>query len=106
MVENAPGVVMADRVQVVCPCCETKLTVESATGEILAEERPKRNVNRSFDQAMSQVKGSSQRREEAFEKALDRTKRMDDLLEKKFEEARKKADDDPSKKPPSPFDAD
>lgn len=96
---------MTDRVKVVCPCCSTKLVVEAQSGEILSEERPKVDPEKSFESAMSQVKSGSQRREEAFAKAFDRTKRLDDLLEKKFEEARKKAKDEPAK-PINPMDLD
>ena len=96
---------MTDRVKVVCPCCSTKLVVESATGEILAEERPKLDAEKTFEDAMGKVQSGSQRREDAFSKAFDRTQRMDDLLNKKFEEAKKKAKDDKSK-PRSPFDLD
>lgn len=95
---------MVDRVGVVCPCCKTKLVVDSASGEVLAEERPAAPTA-SFEDAFDRVRGGSQRREEAFAKAVDRTKNLDDLLNKKFEEARKKAKDDTSK-PRGPFDAD
>jgi hypothetical protein len=97
---------MADRHELICPCCATKLTVDAATGEILAEERPKMDAKQSFDDAMNQVKGGAKRREDAFEKAFDRTQNLDDLLSKKFEEAKKKADKDKDKKPHRPFDFD
>lgn len=96
---------MADRVETTCPCCGTRLTVDAASGEILAEERPKLDPTKTFDEAMGQVRGGAQRREEAFAKAFDRTQRLDDLLNKKFEEAKKKATQDPSK-PRRPFDLD
>jgi hypothetical protein len=97
---------MADRVDVECPCCGTKLTVDAATGEILAEERPKLDANRTFEDAMTSVRSGAEKREHAFSKAFDRTRKLDDLLDKKFEEARKKAAKDKSKKPRSPFDLD
>jgi hypothetical protein len=96
---------MADRVDVVCPCCRTKLTVETETGEILAEERPKQDMKKTFEDAVSKVRGGAKRREDAFSKAYDKTKKLDDLLEKKFEEAAKKAKKDKSK-PRTPFDFD
>ena len=46
---------MSDRVQVECPCCATRLVVDSASGEILAEERPKMNANKTFEDAISRV---------------------------------------------------
>ncbi len=96
---------MADRVNVLCPCCGTKMIVDVPSGEVLSEERPKVDPTKSFEQAMNTVRSGSQRREEAFSKAFDRTRNLDDLLEKKFEEARKKAKDDPTK-PFNPLDAD
>ena len=96
---------MADRVETVCPCCSTKLVVDADTGEILSEERPKVDTEKSFEKAMSQVKSGSERREKAFSKAFDKTQKLDDLLDKKFEEARKKAKKDKSK-PHRPFDFD
>lgn len=97
---------MADRLDVTCPCCATRLVVDAATGVILAEERPPTDAKKSFEDAMTSVTGGARRREEAFEKAFDRTRQLDDVLEKKFEEARKKAARDKSKKPQNPFDLD
>lgn len=92
---------MASSNTIVCPCCSTKLTIDAATGEILSEERPKADPGASFEQAMQNVRTGSQRREEAFSKAFERTKNLDDLLGKKFEEAKKKAaeDDKPWRNP-------
>ena len=94
---------MKDKVNVECPCCSTKLVVDVATGEILSEERPKVDHQQTFEKAMSQVQSGSQRREDAFTKAFDRTKNLDGLLDKKFAEAQKKASKDKSK-PKNPFD--
>jgi hypothetical protein len=63
-----------------------------------AEARRHENLRRRDGQ-------NSRRRAQAFDKAFDRTKHLDDVLEKKFEEARKKAKKDDSK-PRSPFDLD
>lgn len=97
---------MKDRIQLDCPCCGTKLVVDIATGAILSEERPKNDPSASFEQAMTDVKSGPARREDAFSKAFDRTKNLDDLLQKKFEEARRKAASEPGSKPKSPFDLD
>lgn len=95
---------MADRIDVECPCCSTRLVVDAATGEILSEQRPKKDATKTFEDAMSRVRSGAGRRDEAFSKAFDRTRKLDDLLEKKFEEARKKAKKDPSAGPRNPFD--
>ena len=97
---------MSDRVQVECPCCRTRLTVDVASGEVLAEERPKMDATKTFEDAMTRVNSGASRRNEAFEKAFDRTQKLDDLLEKKFEEARKKTKDEPVERPHNPLDLD
>lgn len=85
-----------DRIDVECPCCSTRLVVDAASGEVLSEDRPKRDTDATFDSAMKSVQSGAQRREQAFSKAFDRTRSLDDVLEKKFEEARKKAAKDES----------
>jgi hypothetical protein len=97
---------MAGKVELSCPCCATRLTVDATTGEILAEERPKLDHDKTFESALSDVRSGSSRRAEMFDKAFDRTRKLDDLLEKKFEEAKKKAEKDPRQKPRGPFDLD
>ena len=95
---------MTSPIHLACPCCGARLTVEPGTGEVLAVD-PGPKVSKSFDAAMGDVQAAPRRREDAFSKAFDRTRRLEDLLEKKFEEARKKASEDPSA-PRNPFDAD
>lgn len=87
---------MTGPLTVECPCCQTKLVLDRETGEILSQERPKVDTEATFEKAMAEVQEGGQKREDAFSKAFQRTKKLDDLLEKKFEEARKKAADDPS----------
>jgi len=91
---------MSDSVQVDCPCCGAKLTVDRSTGDVLASHAP-RPAGRTFEDALGDVRAGGRRREEAFSKAFDKTRRLDDLLEKKFEEAKKKAaeDDSPLRNP-------
>ena len=85
---------MTDPLRLTCPCCSTRLAVDRESGEILSEERPKADPEASFEQAMQAVRTGGQRREDAFSKAFERTKNLDDLLSKKFDEAKRKAADD------------
>ena len=96
---------MSDNLKLACPCCSTRLVVDRETGEILSETRPKRDAEKTFDERFQAVKDGSAEREEAFDRAFDRTQKLDDLLDKKFEEARKKAKDDKSR-PHNPLDFD
>lgn len=92
---------MSEPVDVECPCCGTKLKIDRDSGDVLSEERPRVDLTKTFEKAMSDVQTGGQRREDAFTKAAERTRRLDDVLEKKFEEARKKAakDDTPFRNP-------
>lgn len=96
-----------DRLEIVCPCCETRLVVDGGTGAILSEDRPKRAPEKSFDQALEEVRGMKERADKDFTRAMEQTKREKDLLAKKFDEAMKKAEknkDEPL--PPRPFELD
>lgn len=97
---------MPDRIDVKCPCCDTKLVVDVDSGAILSEERPKITDRTTFDAAVAGVRAGAAKRQRAFEDAFDRTRKQEDVLEKKFEEARKKAAKDPDKKPRNPLDFD
>jgi len=96
---------MSDRLNIVCPCCATQLVVDREHGEILAEKRPEK-TGPDFESMVEKLQKASGEREKAFDQAFDRTRRLEDTLSKKFEEAVKKADELPDEKPQSPFDLD
>ena len=54
---------MADRVKVTCPCCRTRLTVDTATGEILARTRPGKNASRTLEDALKGERDSGGHRD-------------------------------------------
>lgn len=87
-----------------CPCCSTRLTVDGDTGDILHEERPKRS-EMSWDHALQAGKSKQAEAEALFNKGMDRERRADDILEKKFKEALKRADKSETP-PPRIFDLD
>jgi hypothetical protein len=95
---------MSENLRVDCPCCGAKLVVAPQTGDVLTYDGPKAEA-KSFDDAVGDMRSGKARREDAFAKAFDRTRRLEEILDKKFEEARKKADDDPTP-PRSPFEGD
>ncbi len=96
---------MPRSLKVVCPCCDTLLTIDPGTGAILLEERRQKREHQSLDDAMSLVKAQRKEAQEKLARAMDEARHRDEILEKKFQEARKKAaeSDEP---PPRPFDAD
>ena len=95
------------RFEIVCPCCDTRLVVDAATGVILSEERPKKAPLKTFDQAVEEVRGAREKADRDFAARMDQTKHEKDILAKKFEEAMKKAEKNKDEKPPPrPFEFD
>ena len=92
-------------VEVLCPCCETRLLVDAGTGVVLREDR-KKGPRQSFDQALAVERTRRAQSDELFGKALQSERDQRELLDRKFEEAIKKAADEPDVKPPNPFDGD
>lgn len=93
-----------ENIELRCPCCQTKLVIDPNSGEILFEERPKRS-GFSWDEAVEAGKKKQAEAEAMFTKGMDRERHADEILEKKFEEALKRADKS-DKPPPRPFDLD
>ena len=93
-----------DNLDIQCPCCSTKLVVERATGEILHEDRPKK-MEVTWDHAVQASDQKQAAAEAMFAKGMDRERRADEILEKKFKEALKRADKSDTP-PPRIFDLD
>ena len=95
------------RFEITCPCCDTILVVDAATGVILSEERPKKAPVKSFDQALTEVRGAREKADKDFSTRMDNAKHEKEILAKKFEEAMKKAEKNKDEKPPPrPFEFD
>lgn len=90
---------------VVCPCCSTRLTVDRITGSILLEERVKQEGFRSLEEAAHEAKEKQVQAREQLDRAMDEARHRDEIMEKKFKEALKKAEES-DEKPPRPFDLD
>jgi hypothetical protein len=97
---------MADTLNIVCPCCETRLVIDTDTGAILREDRVVKREHGSLDEAFGSVRAKKRDADERLEKAFSDAKHREEILEKKFQEARKKAAESPDVKPPRPFDGD
>ena len=93
-----------DSLHIKCPCCTTKLVVDAATGDILHEERPKK-AEVTWDHALKAGQDKQAEAEAMFNEGMDRERRSDDILSKKFEEALKRADKSDTP-PPRIFDLD
>jgi uncharacterized Zn finger protein (UPF0148 family) len=98
---------MADmsRFTIICPCCETTLTVDAETGALLSHEMKTKTVA-SFDEMVKGLDKQKQMREQIFAQELSSMKSRDRILEEKFQEAMKRAEKDKDKPYRNPMDID
>lgn len=92
-----------------CPECDADLVVDAATGEVLFHKAAKRPPagGKDLDQLMRQMREEKAQAEDLFQREVAALKDRDRLLERKFEEALRRAEEEPDDKPPPrPFDFD
>jgi hypothetical protein len=95
---------MPEALDVTCPCCSALLKVDPETGAVVWLDR-KKEPARDFDQLLDQVHSRRSQLDEKFARSVNATRNQKDILERKFEEAKRRAATDPTR-PPHPFDND
>src|ERR1700744_6201816 len=94
--------------EVACPCCGAMLKVDAETKAVIAHT-PKA-VPKTFEdleEAAGAMKDHDTRKESIFRQSVEAQKHQGDLLEKKFQEALKRAKETPDTgKPLRDFDLD
>jgi len=78
--------------EVTCPCCNAVLKIDAATQAVIAHTaavRPK--TFNDIEEAARAMKEQDNRRDSIFRQSVEAHKHASDLLEKKFQEAVKKA---------------
>jgi len=98
---------MADssRFTIVCPCCESQLTVDAQTGALIAHQEKTKPLA-SFDEMVKGLDKQKQVREQIFAQELSSMKDRDRILEEKFQEAIKRAEKEKDKPYLNPLDLD
>jgi hypothetical protein len=97
------------KLNVRCPDCGTDLVIDAATGEILSHRQAKQPIagGKDFDSLMRGLDEEKARAEDIFQREVAAMKDRDRLMEEKFREALRRAEEDPDKgPPPRPFDLD
>ena len=92
-----------------CPDCGSHLKIDAATGEVLLHRKPKEQAagGRSFDDLLEGLDRDRSDAEEVFAREVAAMKDRDRLLDEKFREAMKRAEEEPDDAPPPrPFDLD
>lgn len=93
-----------ENLDVRCPCCSTQLVIDRDSGEILHKQRPKKAA-RTWEDALEVGRRRQAEAEEIFARGMERERNADEILEKKFREALKRADKSDTP-PPRIFDLD
>jgi hypothetical protein len=92
-------------IEVTCPCCQSKLTVDPQLAAVLSHEPPPRVApDVDITDAARILSEEARRREDKFRNSWEAERNKEDVLTRKFEEALKKAKDQPVEKPFRDFD--
>jgi hypothetical protein len=91
-----------------CPDCGAILKVDATTRAIIAHTpAPRKRTFEDFDQATRHLREQEERKESIFRQSLEAEKNREDVFNKKFAEALKKAKETPDTgKPLREFDLD
>jgi len=94
--------------EVACPDCGAMLKIDAATRAVVAHTpAPRKRTFEDFDQATRAMREADERKESIFRQSVEAQKNREDLFNKRFEEALKKAKESPDTgKPLREFDLD
>jgi ribulose kinase len=94
--------------EVTCPCCNAVLKIDTATRAVIAHiAAVKPKMFNDMEAAAKAMREQDSRRESIFQQSVEAQKNASDLLEKKFQEAVRKAKETPDTgKPIRDFDLD
>ena len=95
-------------IEVACPCCGALLKVDSGTAAVITHTPAvKPRMFNDMDDAARAMKEQDSRRESIFRQSVEAQKHASELLEKKFQEAVRRAKENPDTgKPIRDFDLD
>jgi hypothetical protein len=93
--------------EVVCPCCKAKLRVDPGFRTVLSHEPPpEERTVKDLGQALKGLEAEAAQRQAKFEESMKAQKTKRDLLDRKFQDALKRAKDEPITKPTRDIDLD
>lgn len=92
---------------VACPDCGAMLRIDASTGLVVSHTpAPRKRMFEDLETAAKAMREQDERKESIFRQSIDAEKNKEDLFEKKFAEALRKAKDAPDGKPLREFDLD
>jgi hypothetical protein len=94
-------------IEVACPDCGAMLRIDAATGSVISHTpAPRKRTFEDLETAAQAMREQNERKESLFRQSVEAEKNKEDLFEKKFAEALRKAKDAPDEKPLRVFDLD
>lgn len=94
-------------IEVACPDCGAMLKIDAATGLVVSHApAPRKRMFEDLETAAQAMREQDVRKESLFRQSVEAEKNKEDLFEKKFAEALRKAKDAPEGKPFREFDLD
>jgi hypothetical protein len=93
--------------EVACPDCGAMLKIDAATGLVVSHTpAARKRMFEDLETAAQAMREHDERKESIFRQSVEAEKNKEDLFEKKFAEALRKAKDAPDGKPLRDFDLD
>jgi hypothetical protein len=93
--------------EVACPDCGAMLRIDATTGALVSHtSAPRKRTFEDLETAAKAMRDQNDRKESIFRQSIEAEKNKDDLFDKKFAEALRKAKDAPAGKPLREFDLD
>jgi hypothetical protein len=93
--------------EVPCPDCSAMIVVDASTGLVVSHtSAPRKRMFEDLETAAQAMRAQDERKESIFRQSVEAEKNKEDLFEKKFAEALRKAKDAPEGKPLREFDLD
>lgn len=86
--------------EVACPCCGATLVIDANLKRVVSHVEPEREDKPDLDAAQKILAEQTAKREAAFQQSVEAEKTRGDALSKRFEEALRKARDEPIGPPP------
>ena len=105
---HKPKSTLHSTIEVACPDCGAVLKIDPETRAVIAHTpAPRKRTFEDFDQATQALREAEERKESLFRQSLEAEKNREDVFNKRFAEALKKAQETPDTgKPLREFDLD
>ncbi len=96
----------AASLEVTCPCCQAKLTVDAELGVVLSHAEAPKPPKVDLGNVSEMLREQTRLREEKFRQSVEAERNKEEILNRKFSQALEKSKDQPVEKPLRDFDLD